>query len=142
MANKTQKDGPRSNESRLQTVWSTWALRPRPRHSSRHWRQAFPTLEIQLEEAAASREGAGFQPTTTVSRCPKPRQRRGEAVGPAPVGVRPTGGVRSPPKVCESGHWPWHSKKGPKAPWNLDTFGFANRHSLYIRLQQVCAGVH
>jgi len=43
------------------------------------------------QAAAASREGAGFRQPFKASRCPKPR--RGEAVAPAPVGVRKAQGV-------------------------------------------------
>jgi hypothetical protein len=64
----------------------------------------FQRWKSKGELAAASREGAGFRPAITGSRCPKPRRSRGEAVGPAPAGVRPKAGVRSPPKVCESGY--------------------------------------
>jgi hypothetical protein len=68
-----------------------------------------------IEGAAPSREGGGFRRPILVSRCPKPRLSRGEAVGPAPVGVQPQAGVRSPPKVCESDHYRMHTW-GPFLP--------------------------
>jgi hypothetical protein len=53
----------------------------------------FVRLPLQTKHAAASREGAGFRRALSRSRCPKPRQRRGEAVAPAPVGVPEGQGV-------------------------------------------------
>jgi hypothetical protein len=53
----------------------------------------FVRLLSKPEHAAASREGAGFRRAFSGSRCPKPRQRRGEAVAPAPVGVPEGQGV-------------------------------------------------
>jgi hypothetical protein len=61
-----------------------------PEHRTKRGSLPSPTKN---KLAAASREGAGFRLAFTVSRCPKPRQRRGEAVAPAPVGVPEGQGV-------------------------------------------------
>jgi hypothetical protein len=53
----------------------------------------FVCLLSSTKHAAASREGAGFRRALSRSRCPKPRQGRGEAVAPAPVGVPEGQGV-------------------------------------------------
>jgi hypothetical protein len=58
------------------------------------WQTGFSNVgNPPAEGAAASREGAGFRPPPTASRCPKPRRSRGEAVAPAPVGVPAGQGV-------------------------------------------------
>jgi hypothetical protein len=100
---------------------SLWTGRPIQRLSLRNVRSALqsgtgprpsPITVLQngvperrlanAKPAARSREGRGFRLAHTVSRCPKPRRSRGEAVAPAPVGVPKAG--RIPPKVCESDH--------------------------------------
>ena len=82
----------------------TWKTNPSPDlRIPPPWQAGFASLEYQEPSLPPRPEKArGFGGRSTAARCPKPRRSRGEAVGPAPVGVRPQAEVRSPPKVWPS----------------------------------------